>query len=106
MPEAGGMAFSSRGEEHLDTEERMHRKFLQNRKRINMIVNTEGKCLELVLRSREQIYGAESESQALTPSSSPCACGHSDHQVWLRALALGQSPVMCPLGLLIYFTPC
>lgn len=25
-------AFSARGEEHLDTEERMHRKFLKNRK--------------------------------------------------------------------------
>lgn len=32
MQEAAGRAFSASGEERLDTEERMHRKFLQNRK--------------------------------------------------------------------------
>lgn len=32
MQEAAGRAFSARGEEHLGIEERVHRKFLQNRK--------------------------------------------------------------------------
>lgn len=53
MPKARGRAFSSSGEEHLDTEEGTHRKFLQDRKRNNVIVNAECRCLELILRSRE-----------------------------------------------------
>lgn len=54
---------------HLDAEEEMHRKLLQNRKKNNPGINAEGGCLELVLRSREHVCRAECENHALALSS-------------------------------------
>lgn len=85
MQKAGGREFSAGGEEQLDTEREMHRKFLQSSKRNNLVISTEGEWLELVFRSREQICRAEYESQALAQSSSAPFHGHSGHQVWLRS---------------------
>lgn len=50
-------------EERLDTAERTHRTCLENGN--YLIIRTEGRDLELILRSREQISRATSESQSL-----------------------------------------
>lgn len=63
MQKGGGGAFSAGGEEHLDTAEGMHRKFLENGN--YLIISTEGRDLELILRSREQTSRAPSESWLL-----------------------------------------
>ena len=57
MQKAGG-AFSAGGEERLDTA--THRKFLENGN--YLIISTEGRDLELILSSREQISRVTSES--------------------------------------------
>lgn len=63
MQKGGGGAFSAGGEERLDTTEGMHRKFLENGN--YLIISTEGRDLELILRSREQTSRATSESRPL-----------------------------------------
>lgn len=61
MQKAGGGAFSAGGEERLDTAEGTHRKILENGN--YLIISTEGRDLELILRPREQISRAISKSQ-------------------------------------------
>lgn len=73
MEKAGGGAFSAGGEEHLDTEEGIHRKFWQNRN--YLVISIEGRCLEVILRSKEQNCRTKSESWALAQPLNACARG-------------------------------
>lgn len=71
MQKVGGTTSSAGDGEHLDTVVGKHRTFLQNREKSNQVIGIEGRCLELVLRSRQQICMAGSYSQALTQSYCP-----------------------------------
>lgn len=57
------MGYSAGCEERLDTAEGTHRTCLENGN--YLIIRTEGRDLELILRSREQISRATSESRPL-----------------------------------------
>lgn len=99
MEKAGGGAFSAGGEEHLDTEEGIHRKFWQNRN--YLVISIEGRCLEVILRSKEQNCRTKSESWALAQPLNACARGVVaprfgwDLRFWDRV----QLCLLSPLGL-------